>query len=263
MFDYIPEFFKAETADTIEEAEGWYDRQEEQPPSPRAAAPRRGRPRDQLRDQGRPRITARRGLPRHRLAARRRVHPRRLPSMYHQFKELADVDITAEPMEVGPDLPLRDGRGRGRPRHRGEHRRPGCTPRARWPAACTAPTGSAATRCPTCWCSAGAPATTRPTYAHRLADAARRSPRTTYAPPRPRRWRRSRSRTAARTRTRSRRTCRTSCSGWSASSARPTSCEESLDEIEKLKERAKQLARRGAPAVQPGLAPRDRPHATC
>ena len=26
----------------------------------------------------------------------------RLPSMYHQFKELADVDITKEPMEVGP-----------------------------------------------------------------------------------------------------------------------------------------------------------------
>jgi succinate dehydrogenase / fumarate reductase flavoprotein subunit len=27
---------------------------------------------------------------------------RRLPSMYQQFKELADVDITKEPMEVGP-----------------------------------------------------------------------------------------------------------------------------------------------------------------
>src|SRR5205814_5454715 len=27
---------------------------------------------------------------------------RRLPSMYVQFKELADVDITKEPMEVGP-----------------------------------------------------------------------------------------------------------------------------------------------------------------
>ena len=27
---------------------------------------------------------------------------KKLPSMYHQFKELADVDITAEPMEVGP-----------------------------------------------------------------------------------------------------------------------------------------------------------------
>src|SRR5207302_4173638 len=29
---------------------------------------------------------------------------RRLPSMYHQFRELADVDITREPMEVGPTL---------------------------------------------------------------------------------------------------------------------------------------------------------------
>jgi succinate dehydrogenase / fumarate reductase flavoprotein subunit len=27
---------------------------------------------------------------------------KKLPSMYHQFKDLADVDITAEPMEVGP-----------------------------------------------------------------------------------------------------------------------------------------------------------------
>ncbi|MGE0201926.1 MAG: FAD-binding protein [Candidatus Melainabacteria bacterium] len=29
---------------------------------------------------------------------------KKLPSMYHQFKELADVDITKEPMEVGPTL---------------------------------------------------------------------------------------------------------------------------------------------------------------
>src|SRR5262249_61189272 len=27
---------------------------------------------------------------------------RKLPSMYHQFKDLADVDITQGPMEVGP-----------------------------------------------------------------------------------------------------------------------------------------------------------------
>src|SRR6185369_4729250 len=27
---------------------------------------------------------------------------RKLPGMYHQFKELADVDITKDPMEVGP-----------------------------------------------------------------------------------------------------------------------------------------------------------------
>jgi succinate dehydrogenase / fumarate reductase flavoprotein subunit len=30
------------------------------------------------------------------------VIKKKLPTMYHQFKELADVDITAEPMEVGP-----------------------------------------------------------------------------------------------------------------------------------------------------------------
>ena len=35
-------------------------------------------------------------------ACRPRRSSRRLPSMYHQFKELADVDITKEPMEVGP-----------------------------------------------------------------------------------------------------------------------------------------------------------------
>src|SRR4029079_12438316 len=29
---------------------------------------------------------------------------RKLPSMYHQFKELADLDITKEPMEVGPTM---------------------------------------------------------------------------------------------------------------------------------------------------------------
>ena len=27
---------------------------------------------------------------------------KKLPSMHHQFRELADVDITAQPMEVGP-----------------------------------------------------------------------------------------------------------------------------------------------------------------
>jgi succinate dehydrogenase / fumarate reductase flavoprotein subunit len=29
---------------------------------------------------------------------------RKLPSMYHQFKELADLDITKEPMEIGPTM---------------------------------------------------------------------------------------------------------------------------------------------------------------
>jgi succinate dehydrogenase / fumarate reductase flavoprotein subunit len=63
---------------------------------------------------------ARRRLPRHRLdqgAEPPSTSKRKLPSMYHQFKELADVDITKEPMEVGPTCALRHGRRRGRRRH--------------------------------------------------------------------------------------------------------------------------------------------------
>ena len=68
---------------------------------------------------------------------------KKLPSMYHQFKQLADIDITKEPMEVGPtthyvmggirvdgdtqnDLrsrPLRRRRVRGRPSRREPPRR--------------------------------------------------------------------------------------------------------------------------------------------
>src|SRR5207248_1437352 len=38
---------------------------------------------------------------------------RKLPSMYHQFRELADVDITAGPMEVGPTCHYMMGGVRG------------------------------------------------------------------------------------------------------------------------------------------------------
>ena len=68
---------------------------------------------------------------------------RKLPSMYEQFKELADVDITKGPMEVGPTThyvmggirvdaetgrddrprPVRRGRGRGRDARREPARR--------------------------------------------------------------------------------------------------------------------------------------------
>jgi succinate dehydrogenase / fumarate reductase flavoprotein subunit len=54
---------------------------------------------------------------------------KKLPSMYHQFKELAEVDITAEPMEVGPTCHYVMGGRRGRPRHGGVRRCPGCSPR--------------------------------------------------------------------------------------------------------------------------------------
>ncbi len=102
MFDYIPEFFRAETADTIEEADRWYDDKKNNRRPPELL------PRDEVARAINSEIKAGRGSPHGGIyldiASRRTPEfiRRRLPSMYHQFKELADVDITAEPMEIGP-----------------------------------------------------------------------------------------------------------------------------------------------------------------
>jgi len=102
MFNYIPEYFKSETADTIEEAEGWYADKKNNRRPPELL------PRDEVARAINSEIKAGRGSPHGGvfldIASRRDAEfiRRRLPSMYHQFKELADVDITAEPMEVGP-----------------------------------------------------------------------------------------------------------------------------------------------------------------
>ena len=173
MFDYIPEFFKAETADNEEEADRWYEDKKNNRRPPELL------PRDEVARAINSEIKAGRGSEHGGvyldIASRRTPEfiRKRLPSMYHQFKELADVDITAGADGDRPDLPLRDGRRRGRARHRDERRSRACTPSASAPAACTAPTGSAATRCPTCWSSASAPATRR-----------RRTPRASAAPAR-------------------------------------------------------------------------------
>ena len=102
MFDYIPEFFKAETADNIEEGDRWYDdkRNNRRPPELL--------PRDEVARAINSEIKAGRGSPHGGIfldiASRRPEEfiKRRLPSMYHQFKELGDVDITKEPMEIAP-----------------------------------------------------------------------------------------------------------------------------------------------------------------
>ena len=102
MFDYIPEFFRSETADTEEEADRWYDdkRNNRRPPELL--------PRDEVARAINSEIKAGRGTPHGGIfldiASRRSPEfiRKRLPSMYHQFKELADVDITAEAMEIGP-----------------------------------------------------------------------------------------------------------------------------------------------------------------
>ncbi|MDQ4008545.1 MAG: FAD-binding protein, partial [Actinomycetota bacterium] len=102
MFDYIPEFFKSETADSEEEADKWYDDKKNNRRPPELL------PRDEVARAINSEIKAGRGSPHGGIfldiASRRDAAfiRKRLPSMYHQFKELADVDITAEPMEVGP-----------------------------------------------------------------------------------------------------------------------------------------------------------------
>ncbi len=102
MFNYIPEFFKAETADTVEEADRWYDDKKNNRRPPELL------PRDEVARAINSEIKAGRGTPHGGIyldiASRRSPEfiRKRLPSMYHQFKELADVDITAEAMEIGP-----------------------------------------------------------------------------------------------------------------------------------------------------------------
>jgi succinate dehydrogenase / fumarate reductase flavoprotein subunit len=101
MFNYIPEFFKTETADTEKEADAWYeDKKNRRTPDLL--------PRDEVARAINTEVKAGRGTPHGGvfldIASRRSAEyiQKRLPSMYHQFKELAGVDITKEPMEVGP-----------------------------------------------------------------------------------------------------------------------------------------------------------------
>jgi len=101
MFDHIPEMFRSETAETEEEADRWYDDK-----SVRRTPDLL--PRDEVARAINTEVKEGRGSPHGGvfldIASRRPAEyiRRRLPSMYQQFKELADVDITREPMEVGP-----------------------------------------------------------------------------------------------------------------------------------------------------------------
>ena len=102
MFDYIPEVFKGQYADNEEEADRWYTDPDNNRRTPDLL------PRDEVARAINSEVKAGRGSPHGGvfldIASRMPAEEiqRRLPSMYHQFKELADVDITAEPMEVGP-----------------------------------------------------------------------------------------------------------------------------------------------------------------
>jgi succinate dehydrogenase / fumarate reductase flavoprotein subunit len=102
MFDYVPDVFRAQYAETEEEADRWYTDPDHNRRPPELL------PRDEVARANNAEVKAGRGSPHGGvfldIASRRPAEEilRRLPSMYHQFKELADVDITKEPMEVGP-----------------------------------------------------------------------------------------------------------------------------------------------------------------
>jgi succinate dehydrogenase / fumarate reductase flavoprotein subunit len=102
MFDYIPDFFRKETAETEEEADRWYTDKKNNRRPPELL------PRDEVARAINSEVKAGRGSPHGGvfldIASRHDAEyiRKRLPSMYHQFRELAEVDITREPMEVGP-----------------------------------------------------------------------------------------------------------------------------------------------------------------
>ncbi len=102
MFNYIPERFRSETADTEEEAARWLagDQSARRPPELLT--------RDVVARAINDEVKAGRGSTHGgaylNIATQRSAEDikKKLPSMYHQFKVLAELDITKEPMEVGP-----------------------------------------------------------------------------------------------------------------------------------------------------------------
>jgi succinate dehydrogenase / fumarate reductase flavoprotein subunit len=107
MFDSIPDNYRSQTADN--EEEGWrYVQGDKNARRPPELLTRDHVARCIMRE-----VKEGRGSPRggvfldiawikKRLPGAEDHIRRKLPSMYHQFKELADIDITKEPMEIGP-----------------------------------------------------------------------------------------------------------------------------------------------------------------
>ena len=107
MFEDIPPLYKGSTAET--EEEGWRYTQGDQ----EARRPPELLTRDHVARCIQREVREGRGSPhggvfldiawiKERLPDGAEVIKRKLPSMYHQFKQLGDIDITKDPMEVGP-----------------------------------------------------------------------------------------------------------------------------------------------------------------
>ena len=230
MFDDIPDNYKPQTASDAEE--GWRYTQGDKS----ARRPPELLTRDHVARCINREVKAGRGSPhggvfldiawiKEKLTDSEEHIKRKLPSMYHQFKELADLDITKEPMEVGPTTHyIMGGDPRGRRHADVDDSRPVRRGRVRVGHQRREP--------------AGRQLAVRPDRVRQARRRVRaRSGRGRTAPARiddgaverattGRRWRRSTSATRARTRTRCRPICRTRCRPWSASSGRKREMQE-------------------------------------
>src|SRR6202042_2544509 len=102
MFDYVPDVFRAQYAETEEEADRWYTDPDNNRRPPELL------PRDEVARSINNEVKEGRGTPHGRIY--RNISPRRspeyilsrLPSTDHQFMALADGNISREPMEIAP-----------------------------------------------------------------------------------------------------------------------------------------------------------------
>ena len=226
MFDDIPELYKAQTADN--EEEGWRYTQGDK----NARRPPELLTRDHVARCINREVKAGRGSPhggvyldiawiKDRIQNGAEHIKRKLPSMYHQFKQLAEIDITQVPMEVGPTTHYMMG-GFGSMAIRRRPRCPVFSPRAKRPRVSMAPTAWAAIRYRIYWFSGSGPASSRPSSQRRTARP--RSMRRRLIPPRSAPLSPSTSVLRARIRIRSSTSCRNSCRTWSASFAPKAKC---------------------------------------
>ncbi len=165
MFDDIPANYKSQTADTPEE--GWrYTQGDKNARRPPELLTRDHVARCIVRE-----VKEGRGSPhggvfldiawiKEKLPNAAEHIKKKLPSMYHQFKQLADIDITKDPMEIGPTTHYMMGGVRVDADTQMSDV-PACSRPANAARDCTAPIAWAAIRSPICWCSASARASMR------------------------------------------------------------------------------------------------------
>jgi succinate dehydrogenase / fumarate reductase, flavoprotein subunit len=107
MFNYVPAVFRGQYADTEDEGDRWYTDPDHNKRPPELL------PRDEVARAINSEVKAGRGSPhggvfldiswiKEKLPKSEEHIKRKLPSMYHQFMQLAGIDITKEPMEIGP-----------------------------------------------------------------------------------------------------------------------------------------------------------------